>query len=198
MFLKFFLTALLPVLIFAGCEMKEEYGEPYGEIQEKEAAHSQMETDTVNIQKAIAVLHPTEGNNVKGIVSFTREGEGVKVSVNIQGLTPGKHGFHIHENGDCSAPDGLSAGGHFNPTNQQHGARGEGKRHVGDLGNIEADGSGNASIEFIDSDLKFFGQTSIIGRSVIVHEKEDDLKSQPTGDAGGRVACGIIGVAKAE
>ncbi len=146
--------------------------------------------------KAIAVLHPTEGSKVEGTVTFTKTGEGVKIVADFTGLTPGKHGFHIHEFGDCSAPDGKSAGGHFNPTNNPHAGHDADTRHVGDLGNVEADSSGKAHLELTDKMMTMSGEKSIIGRGFIVHEKADDLKSQPTGDAGGRVACGVIGIAK--
>jgi Cu-Zn family superoxide dismutase len=146
--------------------------------------------------KAIAVLHPTAGNNVTGLVTFTKSGDEVKVVADVAGLTPGKHGFHIHEFGDCSSSDGSSAGGHFNPTHKQHGAPDASDRHAGDLGNIEADASGKAHLEWSDKVMKLSGADSIVGRAVIVHEKVDDLKTQPTGNAGGRLACGVIGVAK--
>jgi Cu-Zn family superoxide dismutase len=146
--------------------------------------------------KAIAVLHAASGSNVAGTVTFTAAGNEVKVVADITGLTPGKHGFHIHEFGDCSAPDAKSAGGHFNPTNHQHGAPDASDRHAGDLGNIEADASGKAHLEMSDKVMKLTGADSILGHAVIVHEKADDLKTQPTGDAGGRLACGVIGVAK--
>jgi Cu-Zn family superoxide dismutase len=146
--------------------------------------------------KAIAVLHPTAGSNVSGTVTFTASGDEVKVVADLAGLKPGKHGFHIHEFGDCSAPDAKSAGGHFNPGNHQHGAPDATDRHAGDLGNIEADASGKAHLEMSDKVMKLAGADSILGHAVIVHEKADDLKTQPTGDAGGRVACGVIGVAK--
>lgn len=146
--------------------------------------------------KAIAVLHPTAGSSVAGTVTFTSAGDEVKVVADLTGLTPGKHGFHIHEFGDCSDPKGASAGGHFNPTNHQHGAPDGSDRHAGDLGNIEADASGKAHLEASDKSMKLAGADSIIGHAVIVHEKADDLKTQPTGDAGGRVACGVIGIAK--
>ena len=146
--------------------------------------------------KAIAVLHPTTGSNVSGTVTFTASGNQVKVVADITGLTPGKHGFHIHEFGDCSDPKAASAGSHFNPTHKQHGAPDASDRHAGDLGNIEADASGKAHLELTDSVMKLSGSDSIIGHAVIVHEKADDLKTQPTGDAGGRLACGVIGVAK--
>jgi len=146
--------------------------------------------------KAIAVLHPTAGNNVTGSVTFTKSGDEVKVVADVTGLTPGKHGFHIHEFGDCSSSDGSSAGGHFNPTHKQHGAPDASDRHAGDLGNIEADASGKAHLEWSDKVMKFSGADSIVGHAMIVHEKVDDLKTQPTGNAGGRLACGVIGVAK--
>src|SRR5438132_2131831 len=145
--------------------------------------------------KAIAVLHPTAGNNVTGSVTFTQSGEVVLVVADITGLTPGKHGFHIHEFGDCSAADASSAGGHFNPMKKPHGAPDAAERHEGDLGNIEADSTGKAHLELKDKMLKLSGENSILGRGVIVHEKVDDW-SQPTGNAGSRQACGVIGVAK--
>ncbi len=146
--------------------------------------------------KAIAVLHPTEGSKVEGTVTFTKSGDETKVVADLTGLTPGKHGFHIHEFGECSSPDGKSAGGHFNPTNQPHAGHDVAARHEGDLGNIEADSAGKAHLELTDKNLAMSGENSIIGRGLIVHEKADDLKTQPTGDAGGRLACGVIGVAK--
>ena len=146
--------------------------------------------------KAIAVLHPTQGSNVMGTVTFTQSGDEVKVVADLTGLTPGKHGFHIHEFGDCSDPKGASAGSHFNPGGHHHGAPDAGDRHAGDLGNIEADASGKAHLEMSDKVMKLSGADSIVGHAVIVHEKADDLKTQPTGDAGGRLACGVIGVAK--
>ncbi len=148
------------------------------------------------VDKAVCVLHPTEGNNVTGTITFTRSGSGVKVVADIQGLTPGKHGFHVHQYGDCSAEDGTSAGGHFNPENKNHGGPDDAERHVGDLGNIEADSNGTAHLEMEDDVISLDGAHSIIGRGIIVHAGEDDLTSQPTGDAGARVACGVIGIAE--
>ena len=150
-----------------------------------------------SITKAIAVLHPTKsGGDANGTVTFTKVEGGVRVEAEIRGLIPGEHGFHIHEFGDCSSPDAMSAGGHFNPDKSEHGAMKGEKRHVGDLGNIEANARGVAKVDFVDKHLSFSGSHNILGRGVIVHEKADDLKTQPTGNAGGRVACGVIGVAK--
>lgn len=141
---------------------------------------------------AIVHLNPTQGNNVKGTVIFTQVADGVRIVARLTDLTPGAHGFHIHEKGDCSAPDGTSAGGHFNPLGMAHGAPEAEQRHIGDLGNLTADASGKAYLERVDAQLSLDGINSIIGRSIIVHEKPDDMKTQPTGNAGPRVACGVI------
>ena len=141
---------------------------------------------------AVAELSPTQGNNVRGVVRFTETGKGVQVVADITGLTPGKHGFHIHEKGDCSAPDAISAGAHFNPTGAKHGAPDAADRHVGDLGNITADANGKAQYKRLDTQLSFDGAASILNRAVIVHAVPDDLMTQPTGNAGARVACGVI------
>ncbi|HEY8551165.1 MAG TPA: superoxide dismutase family protein [Vicinamibacterales bacterium] len=143
-------------------------------------------------KSAVAKLSPTANNTARGEVTFTQEGEGVRVSGSFSGLTFGEHGFHVHEKGDCSAPDASSAGGHFNPTSQQHGAREADQRHVGDLGNLKVDPYGLARVDFVDKHLSLSGPNSIVGKAVIVHEKADDFKTQPTGDAGGRLACGVI------
>ena len=145
--------------------------------------------------RAIAVMHPTKGSSVTGVVAFTQKAGYVEVKGVIKGLTPGLHGFHVHQWGDCSDPAAMSAGGHFDPDGMPHGGPEDKKRHVGDLGNIKADENGDAVIEIQDKLLALSGEHSIIGRSLIVHAKADDLKSQPSGDAGGRVACGVIGVA---
>lgn len=148
------------------------------------------------VTAAIAVMNPTQGSTVHGVVTFKKEGRGVRIIANIVGLSPGPHGFHIHEFGDCTAPDASSAGGHFNPTNMPHGGPKAAKRHVGDLGNIVADKNGVARLEMTDHLIRLDGPNSIIGRSVVVHAHADDLKTQPTGNSGARVACGVIGIAK--
>lgn len=157
------------------------------------AAITVLSASAADETKAIAVLTPASGSKVTGTVTFTKSGDGVQVVANITGLKPGKHGFHVHEFGDCSAPDATSAGGHFNPTNDPHAGHDAAERHMGDLGNIEADASGKAQLNLSDKKIKI---DAIIGKALIVHEKADDLKTQPTGDAGGRVACGVIGLAK--
>jgi superoxide dismutase, Cu-Zn family len=147
--------------------------------------------------KAVAVLHPTAGNKVGGTVTFTEVADGVQVRAEITGLTPGNHGFHVHEFGDCSAADASSAGAHFNPTNKPHAAPDAAERHVGDMGNVQADVLGKAKLEYVDHQISLTNdERSVIGRSVVVHAKADDLKSQPAGDSGARVSCGVIGRAK--
>jgi superoxide dismutase, Cu-Zn family len=148
------------------------------------------------VEKAVAVLTPTQGSSVAGKVSFTKVAGGVRIEAEVSGLKEGQHGFHIHEFGDCSAPDGASAGGHFNPTGDPHAGPKEAKRHAGDLGNLEAGKDGVAKLDWVDPTGSLEGAASFLGHGVIVHEKADDLKTQPTGNAGGRLACGIVGAAK--
>ncbi len=145
---------------------------------------------------AVANLTGTAGSAVHGRVEFTQVEGGVRIVADVYGLPPGKHGFHIHTNGDCGAPDGKSAGGHFNPAGTPHGGPDADatKRHVGDLGNLEADKATNAHYDRIDKVVALSGARSVIGRAVIVHAGEDDLSSQPTGAAGRRLACGVIGI----
>lgn len=185
-YLQFTFIVAILVLINA-CQPPQQYNE-------KEQTKSPLS----KITKAMCVLHPTAGDSASGTVTFTRTGNGIKVKVNMTGLTPGKHGFHVHQWGDCSVDDGTSAGGHFNPENKKHGAPGDTERHVGDLGNIEADDMGNVNFTMTDTVISFEGRHSIIGRGIIVHAGEDDLTSQPTGAAGARVACGVIGIAGEE
>jgi superoxide dismutase, Cu-Zn family len=130
---------------------------------------------------------------VKGTVEFKQTDDGVEVTANLEGLKKGDHGFHIHEKGDCSAPDAASAGGHFNPSKHKHGAPDAAEHHEGDLGNLTAGADGKATKTFTMKGITLDeGETSIVGKGFIVHEKADDMKTQPTGNAGARVACGVI------
>jgi len=130
---------------------------------------------------------------VKGTVEFKQTDDGVEVTANLEGLKKGDHGFHIHEKGDCTAPDAASAGGHFNPSNHKHGAPDAAEHHEGDLGNLTAGADGKATKTFTIKGITLDeGDTSIIGKGFIVHEKADDMKTQPTGNAGARAACGVI------
>ncbi|MDB6123614.1 MAG: superoxide dismutase copper/zinc binding protein [Pedosphaera sp.] len=142
--------------------------------------------------KAIVHLNPTQGHKANGIVTFTTVTNGVRVQAGLMGLDPGTHAFHVHEIGDCSAPDASSAGPHFNPTGTPHGGPESAHRHLGDLGNFTADANGEAHLDFIDSHLSLTGTNSIIGRSLIVHAGADDYTTQPAGNSGPRIACGVI------
>ena len=144
-------------------------------------------------QSAVAVLEPTAGNSVRGTVTFEQRGDKVLVDARLSGLAPGGHGFHIHEKGDCSASDGTSAGGHFNPTAKPHGNPTTAEHHAGDMPALVADPLGNA---FLQAELAPMslggGATDIVGKAVIVHKDVDDFTTQPTGNSGARTACGVI------
>ena len=141
---------------------------------------------------AVAAMSPTEGNEVKGTVRFEQRADGVVVKADLSGLEPETmHGFHIHEKGDCSAQDASSAGGHYAPKGNPHGLPPEAKRHAGDMGNIVADEKGRAIVERTFDTFSLTDEAPVMGRAVIVHSKADQ-GTQPTGDAGARLACGVI------
>jgi Cu-Zn family superoxide dismutase len=144
--------------------------------------------------RASADLQPTKGNQTTGKVDFTQAGNKVRVTGNVSGLKPGSaHGFHVHEAGDCSSGDGMSAKGHFNPLDKPHGDPASSERHAGDLPMLRADASGNAKLDAeLDTITVAAGPTSIVGRGLIVHADPDDFKTQPTGNAGARLACAVI------
>lgn len=145
--------------------------------------------------QAIARLEPTKGSLVNGVVQFFPRGDGsVQVKGTIQGLAPNSvHGFHIHEKGDCSSGDGLSAGGHFNPGQQAHGKFDGAVHHAGDLPSLTADAQGTATIDFTSRSIALDrGNSGILGRGLIVHHDPDDYTTQPTGNSGARVACAVI------
>jgi len=168
---KHLLTVACCAVLFSGCAMMEE----------KEPTAS-------------ATLEPRSGSSVRGTVTFTQVGDLVRVSGTVTGHTKGPKGFHIHEKGDCSAPDATSAGGHFNPTKSKHGGPYEPVKHGGDLGNLNFDAAGAAKPGFVVGDISVSSSRpdGIIGRAVVVHAAADDLKTDPTGNSGGRVACGVI------
>ncbi|MGH8718465.1 MAG: superoxide dismutase family protein [Burkholderiales bacterium] len=173
--MKTYLTIAAAFMLLAACETVEKYN-PFQ-----------------SSAKAQANLASTKGNTATGTVQFAQSGDKVKVSGKIINLTPGKHGFHVHEKGDCGSDDGMSAGAHFNPANKPHGGPDGAERHGGDLGNVTADESGVAKFSIETSGITVEpGPNSIIGKGVIVHKDPDDLKSQPAGNAGPRVACGVI------
>lgn len=143
---------------------------------------------------AMAKLEPTRGNATMGTVTFVQMGDVVKVSGQISGLKPGgEHGFHVHEKGDCSSGDGMSTGGHFNPGGKPHGSHGMGEHHAGDLPSLKADANGMAKFAFESRTIRVGSMgNDIVGKGLIVHRDPDDYKTQPTGNAGPRLACAVI------
>lgn len=162
--------SLLPIVLLAGC-----------------AGMASGPAATVN-------LLPTAGNTVSGSLRFAQAGDIVRVVGEVRGLKPGSEvGFHVHEKGDCSSPDGTSAGGHFNPTGQPHGRYDAPAHHAGDLPSLRADEYGVAQVRFETTALRVGGGANdVVGRAVVVHRDADDFRSQPAGNSGPRVACGVI------
>jgi superoxide dismutase, Cu-Zn family len=143
---------------------------------------------------AFARLQPTKGSSVEGELRFTQVGERMRVTGEIKGLVPStEHGFHVHEKGDCSSPDGASAGGHFNPSASIHGAHGSATVHAGDLPSLKADANGAAVVFFETRQLTVgSGPQNVVGRGLIVHRDPGDFKTQPTGNSGPRLACAVV------
>ena len=142
---------------------------------------------------AIATFQGKSESRAAGTVTFTQQGSSVRAVAEVNSVTPGSHGIHVHEKGDCSAPDFSSAGGHWNPTGKHHGCPPLGERHPGDLGNIEVNENGLGRLEFtLEGVTLGAGPKSLLGKSVILHEGRDDCASQPSGESGGRLACAVI------
>lgn len=148
------------------------------------------------VMRAVAVLSPTEGNAVSGVVTFTRAEEGLRVEAELNGLPPGAHAYHVHLFGDCTAPDGKSAGTHFNFAGSSQDPPDDIGRITGNLGDLQADASGRATHTALIPRATLDGAYSILGRAVVVHEKPNDPSDPPMGAAGARLACGVIGVAE--
>jgi len=176
----------------AGCVSVHEETEQHSHVAPADHA-----TAWSSVNHAVAVIHPTAGNQCAGIVSFSQQGDTVKVVADLSGLTPNQmHGFHIHELGDVSADNGTATGGHYNPEKHDHALPVTSMRHAGDLGNVQADADGKAHLEMTLANISIAGlRNPVLGRGVIVHAKPDD-GGQPTGNAGGRIGQGVIGLAK--
>jgi Cu-Zn family superoxide dismutase len=142
--------------------------------------------------KVGAGIEGRSGSSLTGTAEFMMHGDQMMVTVSVKGAPPGVHAVHIHEKGDCSAPDASSAGGHFNPGGHQHGAPDAKEHHAGDLGNMTVGADGTGSIMVHTGELSLEGPNSVIGRAIVVHEKSDDFVTQPSGNAGGRIGCGVI------
>lgn len=143
---------------------------------------------------AKAALEPKSGTYSTGEASFYKKEHGLEIVIAVKNVTAGKHGIHIHEKGDCSATDASSAGDHYNPAHLAHGALDPAKHHAGDLGNIEVDEQGNGKLDIIIDNSKehMFNWDDFIGKSIVLHEHADDLTTQPSGNSGKRIACGVI------
>lgn len=141
---------------------------------------------------AAATLSPTSGSSAHGTVNLTQLSDGsVDVVVNLASVPPGVHGFHIHDKGDCG-DNGNAAGGHYNPMNVAHGSPSADPHHAGDWGNVTADGDGNVNTRFNTRSITLDGTTTAVGHAIILHANPDDLQTQPTGNAGARIACGVV------
>lgn len=142
----------------------------------------------------VSTLQPTRGSTAAGTVWLSQEGPQVLVRGRVTGLTPNQeHGFHVHEKGDCSSGDGMSAGGHLNPTGKPHGPP-TGEHHAGDLPSVKADATGTATVRTrVTGTLLGGGAADIAGKALVVHAAPDDYATQPTGNSGARIACGVIG-----
>jgi Cu-Zn family superoxide dismutase len=147
----------------------------------------------VKSAKAIARLESKSSSTVTGQATFTEKNGGVEISIEIKGAKPGMHGVHLHDKGDCSAPDASSAGGHFNPDNKAHGSPSVNPHHAGDFGNFNVGADGTGKLKLTAKGLTVApGPNSVVGHALVIHADADDMKTQPSGNSGARVACGVV------
>jgi len=194
-FLYAALLAIPLALVWGGCDNSTKTNAKEAKKDTHDHAHA---NPFKGISHAIVVLSAAEGNSVAGVIRFVEKDGKVTITGEVTGLTANqKHAWHIHEFGDISAANGTATGGHYNPEGHDHGLPDkEGKRHAGDLGNLTADADGKATVNLTFDNITIAGEKNpIVGRAIIVHAKEDD-GGQPTGNAGGRIAQGVIGIAK--
>lgn len=180
--------SLVAILALSGCG-----GGDAPETEMVTAADGETQVETGG-RYAEAVIDPLGGGETNGMAIFSDDGSEISLQLDVYKAPAGPLAAHIHEFGDCSADDGSSAGGHWNPEGEDHGAWGADAHHLGDLGNIEVDESGHGSLT-LTTDRWSMGTgdaDDIVGHAIIVHEKADDFTTQPTGAAGGRIACGVI------
>jgi Cu-Zn family superoxide dismutase len=185
------MRVLVPVFVFAtACACATSSAPPAS----PGAAASPSLVSDASGPTATALIEPRSGSTVSGTARFNSASDGLKAHVEVQRATPGKHGVHIHEKGDCSDPKAASAGGHFNPnTSPHHGGPHTATRHGGDLGNIEVDADGKGTLDVVVQDLTLVSpQSGVVGRAIVVHETVDDLATDPAGNSGSRVGCGVI------
>ena len=185
------MPALVLLVLLPACRTREEAPTP--------AAEPEVVVEEQAALVAVAVLKARADSEASGTVTFTEVDGGVEVVADIARVAPGPHGIHLHEFGDCSTEDFTSAGGHFNPADVPHGGPADSVRHAGDFGNIEIGEDGTGRLRLTTDMLTVApGPNTVVGRAVILHETADDLESQPTGAAGGRIACGIVRLAGEE
>ena len=195
---RIFLTGIFSLaLVFTGCKNEnttaDERVDENTDLTQDEADMEEIEQEVEEIQVR---FQPKNNSNLSGTVTFTEENGEVTMTADISGLNEGMHAIHLHENGDCSAEDGSSAGGHWNPTNEQHGEWGSADGyHKGDIGNFDVNAEGNGSVTFT-TDQWCIGcddaNKNILGKAVIIHDGVDDYTSQPSGAAGTRIGCAVI------
>ncbi len=186
--------AIAGTLLLAACSREQPAGAPR-EPEPTTAAPAEKATAAEPAHEAVAQVAATQGNTVTGSVALDTSPQGVHITGSIQGLKPdAEFGFHVHEKGDCSAPDGSSAGGHFNPTQAQHGNPTGSTHHAGDMPNIKSNAEGVAQVDTTAAGTTLHGEaaTDIMGKAIVVHEGPDDYTTQPSGNSGKRVACGVI------
>jgi len=185
--LSFLTTTTLLAMACAGCSTPDSHS--HGGGGEGMDAHMASMKGKV----AFATLTPTQGNNVRGLFVFHQMGDQVMVHAQVSGLKPNaEHGIHVHEKGDCASTDGTSAGGHFNPDGKPHGPQAA-AHHAGDMPALKADANGVANQKFtLSGPTVSAGAASLVEHAVIVHAAPDDYTTQPTGNSGARIACGVI------
>lgn len=182
-------------LTFATTSCKEKQVEASLDEMSEDVDNTIDDITKIESKTITVAMGSKSGSAVSGTIALTQGEKEVTMVVNLSGLTAGDHAIHVHENGDCSSDDGKSAGGHWNPKAEDHGKWGDEMHHAGDIGNLVADADGKTTLTF-STDQWCLGcddaSKNLVGKSFIVHAKADDFKTQPTGDAGGRVACGVI------
>ncbi len=190
--------ACLGLVVFVGCATDPAGDNAAGDHDHADGDADHTHPDGDGEVQAIATIEPKSNSGVTGTATFKLAGDQVMLTLSIEGATPGEHAFHLHEIGDCSAPDGTSAGGHWNPTGQDHGKWGGEAFHLGDVANLDVGEDGTASLT-VATNLWSVGtgnDNDVIGRAVVVHAGADDFTTQPTGAAGGRIGCGVIRAAR--
>lgn len=196
--LRSFIATTTLALAFAGCSTAHDHGSSGAKASATASAgagghgmHEHMAMMKGRV--AVASLTPTQGQNVRGLFVFHQMGDHLMVHARVTGLTPNaEHAIHVHEKGDCASTDGTSAGGHFNPDGQPHGPQ-SGPHHAGDMPSLKTGPDGVAEQKFkLSGPTVSAGPASLVGRAVIVHAGPDDYRTQPTGNSGARLACGVI------